>query len=185
MATNFRAPYSEHLLPPNATEMEQAMSATSRRLLDIPRPLRELWRPETCPVEQLPWLAWALSVDVWNPEWSEARKRAVIAASVDVHRHKGTRYAIRKALEALDVGCTIQEWFEYGGEPYRFRISFNVPAGQALSAADVDAVYRTAIANKNVRSFLEQTSVKRGRETVGFSVGSRTFSRVRIRNVVS
>jgi hypothetical protein len=30
----------------------------------------------------LPWLAWGLSVDIWEAEWPEAKKRQIIAAAI-------------------------------------------------------------------------------------------------------
>lgn len=54
-----------------------------------------------CPATLLPWLAWKLSVDWWNENWPETRKRAAIAASPDIHMKKGTPSAIRKAIESL------------------------------------------------------------------------------------
>ena len=51
------------LLPHNASPQERAIEAATARLADVPVPLRDLWNPETCPAELLPWLAWAFGVD--------------------------------------------------------------------------------------------------------------------------
>ena len=34
----------------------------------------------------------------------------------------GTKYAVEKALRAVHPASCIEEWFEYGGNPYCFRI---------------------------------------------------------------
>jgi phage tail P2-like protein len=81
------------LLPPNASPQEAAIEAATARIADVPVPNASLWTPATCPAALLPWLAWALSVDEWDGTWPEERQRAVIAASVGVHRRKGTRGA--------------------------------------------------------------------------------------------
>ncbi|RJF81131.1 phage tail protein I [Azospirillum cavernae] len=90
------------LLPPNATAQERAISVTLARLADVPVPIRDLWNPWTIPAELLPWLAWTLSID---EEWESARtdqdRRALVASAVELHRYKGTPYAIRRALAAL------------------------------------------------------------------------------------
>lgn len=80
------------------------MALAIDRISDVPTPLRDLWRPDSCPADLLPWLAWTLSVDVWDPSWTEATKRGVIAASIDVHRHKGTRSAVVSALRSAGLG---------------------------------------------------------------------------------
>jgi phage tail P2-like protein len=89
------------LLPANSTALERAIANTGASLSTLPVPARHVRNPETCPVALLPFLAWELSVDEWDPDWGEDVKRAVIAASIDIHRHKGTRGAVRRALAAI------------------------------------------------------------------------------------
>lgn len=86
------------LLPPNATVLEKRIAASG---FTPPAALvPTLWDADTCPAALLPWLAWAESVEDWNAEWSEERQRAVIKASREVHRLKGTPSAITQALVA-------------------------------------------------------------------------------------
>ena len=92
------------LLPSNSTAFERAVEAAGFRLDVMDIDFRQLWDPETCPLGLLPWLAWTLSVDEWDADWSEDQKRAVVAASVDVHWHKGTVWSIRRALIAAGYG---------------------------------------------------------------------------------
>lgn len=92
------------LLPPNSTAVERAIEQVSARISLIGVPIRDMWNPETCPAAFLPWLAWSLSVDDWDEQWSEAVKRTVIRASIDVHRFKGTVASIKLALRAAGYG---------------------------------------------------------------------------------
>ena len=89
------------ILPANATDLERAVETLALALFDIDVPLATLWDTGLCVAAALPNLAWALSVDDWNKDWSEARKREVIAASVEIHRRKGTPWAVLRALEVL------------------------------------------------------------------------------------
>ncbi len=113
------------LLPPNATKQERDMANATSRISNVPSPLRPLWNPDTCPVDLLPWLAWALSVDVWVPTWTETTKRAVVRTAVDTARRKGTKQAVTDALDAIGAGVVITEWFEKSpvGTPHTFTIS--------------------------------------------------------------
>jgi phage tail P2-like protein len=86
------------LLPPNSTQQERALSHTVARISDVLVPLRTLNNDQTLAASLLPWLAWARSVNEWDSKWSESNKRAVIAASVSLHRTKGTIYSIKLAL---------------------------------------------------------------------------------------
>lgn len=146
---------ADNLLPPSASELERALAfVDSARLEVLEIAVRHAWNPQTCPAPFLPWLAWALSVDVWNPDWPEARKRAVIAASFQVHRHKGTRRAVREALEALGVDVTLTEWFEDSppapSHTFTAEIATDGPVSPALSEEALAMIRAT----KNVRSHL-------------------------------
>lgn len=67
-------------------------------------PIATLWDPMNCPAGILPWLAWALSVDDWDADWPEGTKRNAIAASIAIHRRKGTPRAVKDALAAAGYG---------------------------------------------------------------------------------
>jgi phage tail P2-like protein len=86
------------LLPPNATTLERRIAASG--FVTPSGYVPTLWNADTCPAALLPWLAWAESVDDWNPAWSEERQRAVIKTSRAIHRLKGTVAAIKQALVA-------------------------------------------------------------------------------------
>lgn len=92
------------LLPPNATALERAAADALGARLDVAVPVRDLWSPERCPSPLLPWLAWALSVDVWETTWTEATQRRVIAESLALHRIKGSRAAVDRAIAAMGLG---------------------------------------------------------------------------------
>lgn len=99
------------ILPTSASELNRLMAATEVARSDgIDEIISTLWNPYACPAEFLPFLAWALSVDVYDDEWPEDRKREVIAASPMVHRRKGTVDAVERALKALGLDAIIKEW---------------------------------------------------------------------------
>lgn len=98
------------LLPLNSTPLERGIEATFAETTLIP--LRTLYNPDTCPVHLLPHLAWAWSVDRWDPEWPEAVKRAAIKASFYIHKHKGTIGALRRVVEPLGYLIEISEWWQ-------------------------------------------------------------------------
>lgn len=117
-----------NLLPPSATNLERAAAQACADLVDIDIPLRDLWRPDTCPAALLPILAWARSVDRWDVAWPEATKRAVIKASWYVHAHKGTIGALRRAVEPLGYLIEVVEWWQETpeGTPGTFRLRVGV-----------------------------------------------------------
>ena len=76
------------LLPPNASKLLRDLEKTGSRLSFLEILNRYLRNPEKCLEHLLPWLGWALSVDVWNETWAESIRRNVIKASISVHRLK-------------------------------------------------------------------------------------------------
>lgn len=148
---------ANHLLPPNATATERAISSTLSRADSINVPIRALWRPYDCPERLLPWLAWALSVDEWDEQWSEAQKRNAIDASVYLHRHKGTPAAVQRAVDLIFDDAEVEEWFTYGGQPFHFRV---VSEGAFTSERDYQRLIRLIESAKNARSWLEAIVIR-------------------------
>lgn len=105
------------LLPATATPLAKALDLLEERLFGLPAEMIAK-DPQVVDVGWLDHLAWEHSVDVWDPLWPEDVKRRVIAFSEEVHRYKGTPYAIRKALAAFDVDTELLEWFEPEGVEY-------------------------------------------------------------------
>lgn len=148
-----------NLLPINATKSEIALESTTQRLTNIPVPIDRLWNPATCDLFLLPWLAWALSVDYWNPSWSEKIKRQVLAAAFYVHQVKGTVAALETALIALDLdGVDLPEWFDFDGEPYTFRVDVELLT-RGLSDGEAVEIAKVIKRAKNVRSHLDRLRI--------------------------
>jgi hypothetical protein len=91
------------LLPPNATALERNIERTQLRF-NPPRIIPTLWNPRTCPVNMLPYLAFAYSVEDWDYQWSESQKRTAIEEARYIHQHKGTPEAIMAALAVRGQG---------------------------------------------------------------------------------
>lgn len=133
------------------------MSMAAARVGGVGVPHATLWDPMTCPADLLPWLGWALSVDAWDGDWTVDQKRSAIAASIEVHRHKGTIGAVKKALEAVGYEVLVDE---DTGEPYVFRLlidarkyGFSAQVSAAMASAK-----KIAMATKNARSMLGEDS---------------------------
>lgn len=70
---------------------------------ELAKLVRTLWDPWNCPAAELSLLAWAWSVDYFDPKWSEPRKRRVIAESRLYHARKTTVAGVRMALGYRDA----------------------------------------------------------------------------------
>ena len=112
------------LLPPTATKLEKNLSQAI--VCEPPIPLRSLWDPQTCPYELLPYLAWQYSVDRWDENWSEQIKRKVIAEAFEIHKLKGTKEAIRRAVEPFGYLIKIIEWWQNNQTPGSFALEIGI-----------------------------------------------------------
>lgn len=146
---------SSDLLPANSTSTERALSDATARIADVPVPLRDLWDPDTCPVELLPWLAWAFSVDDWDVAWTEEQKRAAVKASYSVHRYKGTIGSVKDALNAIGLGVQVQEWFNMlpAGVPYTYRLLLEVNQ-YGVNLEQLQKILEVVENAKNLRSHM-------------------------------
>ncbi|MCX8678615.1 phage tail protein I [Gilliamella sp. B2865] len=112
------------LLPPSSTTLEKRLSQAM--VCDFPILLRSLWNPQTCPYELLPYLAWQYSVDYWDENWTEQIKRKVIAEAFEIHQHKGTKEAIRRAVSSFGYLIDLIEWWQNDKTPGTFSIEIGV-----------------------------------------------------------
>lgn len=117
---------SSSLLPPSSGDWLRYTEAGTARLSAITVALRTLWTPTACPVDLLPYLAWALSVDRWDKGWPAERKIAAIHKSYWLHRRKGTRAAVRRVVEDMGFTATFAEWFDVGDKPGTFRLEVDI-----------------------------------------------------------
>jgi phage tail P2-like protein len=100
---------TDSLLPPNATPLETGLARLGQRLSAVELPIADLWNPQTCPLPALPWLAWTLSVDTWDTDWTEERKRAITAGAIAAQRRKGSVAVVREALRTIDERLELVE----------------------------------------------------------------------------
>jgi len=144
------------LLPPSSTPLELGLERATDRIDELPVALRDLWNANTCPLPLLPYLAWGVSIDGWDPDWPEAIKRRRVKQAISVQRRKGTAASIRSVVEAFGGTIAIREWWQTvpRGTPHTFdlTLSLNDISGNPRDADFVDAVIAEVRRTKPVRS---------------------------------
>ncbi|HDK6379997.1 TPA: phage tail protein I [Klebsiella pneumoniae] len=160
------------LLPPSASAWMRSAEAATAKLSGITVAIRTVWTPTTCPVDLLPYLAWALSVDRWDKDWPAARKIAAIQRSYWLHRRKGTRGAVRRVIEDMGFSATFAEWFDVGDEPGTFRLEVDVNE-VGLTPKTLDELNRLIGDAKPVSRHLAQLTIAtsaRGNAWIGAAI---------------
>lgn len=158
------------VLPPASTPMEKALEQVAAGLLDMPVPVRDVWSPDDCPIELLPWLAWGLSLDNWSSDWSEAIKRERVRQAIPIARRKGTAGSVRDVVKSFGGSVAIREWWqvEPKATPHTFSLLLTLDKGGVPpTAAFVDQVIAEVTRIKPVRSHFTFTQGLNARGRVG------------------
>jgi phage tail P2-like protein len=117
------------LIPPSLRNDEQvkaAAEALDQELKSVTEAIREtilFARINELPEQVIDLLAWQFHVDFYDPlNMTISEKRALVLSSIDWHRRIGTPAVVQEMVSTLFTGGTVYEWWEYGGEPYHFRV---------------------------------------------------------------
>ena len=103
-------------------------------------------------------LAHDLHVDWYDDTHPIDIKRAVIKNSVKIHKRLGTKYAIETALSTVYPHSKVQEWFEYGGTHYRFRIVLD--ATDAKVPVNLEEIVKTVNIYKRLTAHLDEIVIQ-------------------------
>ena len=87
---------------------------------------------------------------------TEADQRAIIKRSIELHRYKGTLWAVREALTSIGFGdAIIEEHVE--GHWAKFRVSIDL-GGRPLNVLEIEELVKMISEYKNTRSHLADLS---------------------------
>lgn len=100
-------------------------------------------------------LAHDFKVDWWGQEYSIEEKRQTLKDSWRVHKTLGTKAAVVTAISAIYPETKISEWWEYGGEPYHFRLMLDATYENVDPEKHARVLERVAY-YKNLRSVLDE-----------------------------
>ena len=150
------------LLPPPLAgdERFQALGQLAARISDMDLSPLLVYLVDTVNASALPNLAEQLHIlgEGWQFARDDDERRRLLKRAIELHRYKGTRWAIQQVLETLALSGQISEWFEYGGQPYYFKINVDLST-RGIDEATFDALVALITEYKNVRSHLEQLSI--------------------------
>ena len=100
-------------------------------------------------------LAWQFHVEGYELAQTIEEQRNLVKNAIELHRYKGTKYAVEGVLKLLNLPGEIQEWFEYDGEPYRFKVEVSSPSRQ-ITPELRDRLIQLINEYKNERSWLDE-----------------------------
>ena len=126
------------ITPPQAGSSEERLDAAAAERLDaLPAALpARAWDPHGVDAAFLPVLAWAHSIDEWNPAWDAQARRDAIAGAVAAHRRKGTAAGVKGVLDR--IGAIYDYTERPGGDPFTAKATIRNPG--ELRKSDVVTV---------------------------------------------
>lgn len=113
---------------PAVQGLAAALDKVIPRLADAASKLSTWDRIDDLSEAELDELAWELNILWYDTGASIEVKRDLVKNSDRVYQHLGTKWAVENVANSYFGDCTIMEWFEYGGEPGRFRVYTSNPS---------------------------------------------------------
>lgn len=101
-------------------------------------------------------LAVQMHVDYYNQALDLAIRRSLVQNSGAIHKIKGTPGAVERVARLVFGSAQVQEWFEYGGAPYHFRVLINEFPD---SDSQMGEVNRAVASAQNARSVLDEVQI--------------------------
>lgn len=117
--------------------------------------------------EVLSELAYQYGVDNWEESISREIKIRLIKNAIMVHRKKGTKFSIENNLKKLNRPLKVEEWWEYGGAPFTFKITTSIFKSDEWLGLLLDIIEKY----KNCRSVIETIEIN-GSKNCNFKNGA-------------
>lgn len=113
-------------------------------------------RIDDLPGDVVDLLAWHFHVDFYDTALPIEIKRQLVKKSMLWHKRKGTPSAVEELISTLFDEGKVVEWFEYGGQPYYFKVVTNNESVTQERAAEFTKALESV---KNKRSWLEKVEI--------------------------
>lgn len=141
----------------NVQALGYAIKKATQRLIDFCQNISIYAAIDTVPEQVLDLLAIEFNTQYYDDTMDVKLKRSLVKNTLNWYMYTGTAAAVMELVESVFGSGEIEEWFEYGGEPYHFRIhTFNVTSTDEMIQLAENLVNSV----QNVRSHLEEVIVE-------------------------
>ncbi|WP_197224482.1 phage tail protein I [Lysinibacillus sphaericus] len=138
---------------PFTVALTEAFEIQITQLYEEFRAISNLYLLKDAPSLLVDFLAFEKHVDFYEGLTLEEKKN-VVRNALHVHRKKGTKFALLRVFELLNLQGRIEEWFEYEGDPYYFKARIDV-SDKGVDDTTIRLLERLIKTYKNNRSWLE------------------------------
>lgn len=102
-------------------------------------------------------LAMCIGAPYYRSEYAKEKKLELIKTAIEARRRAGTERAINQLIHTIFEDATFIPWYEYGGEPYHFRVKV-----YDVLTEDATLLFAKVIQKvKAARSILDEIEISR------------------------
>lgn len=142
---------------PEAQAIGYAVNRAIRRTVDYAHTASVYAAIDELPEKILDLLAAELRSQYYDSGMGISEKRKIVKKTLLWYSRAGTPSAVQELIETIFGEGRVKEWFDYGGNPYNFKIETN-----AILTEDINARFTIIIKKvKNARSHLEAIEIRR------------------------
>lgn len=143
---------------PDAVAASKAVESHYHRLYQAASAAMVFSNLDNLPESWLDELANDMHVDFYDFSLPIESRRELVRQSIPMHRKKGTPWAVNELVRIVFGDGHVEEWFEYGGEPYHFRV---YSANHLATPEDAKRFMAALGSVKNLRSVLDDILILR------------------------
>ena len=135
-----------------------ALNQAIRLLIKYSNRIGIVYAVEQIPESVLDQLAVEYEIEIYNQNSDLQRKQSLIKNALISYMNAGTAKNLENTIANIYASAQIQEWFEYNGEPYHFKMTATGVNTQSENTIKefLDIIEST----KNVRSILDTVQVR-------------------------
>lgn len=150
--------------------LSYAINLFVKKICDYAEKANAIVNLENASNEMLNSLCLELNIPCFHENDNAEIKRKLIKEAFLWHSMSGTPAALLKYFKMININAEIQEWYEYQGLPYHFRIIGNANENQEITDETIQDVEKQVNRLKNARSLLDETVIIKP-ESLSFKSG--------------
>lgn len=142
---------------PEIRAMSYAINRAMKKMVHYSKLISVYAVIDELPEEMLNLLAVELRAQYYDTDLDIEKKRTIVKNTLLWYRKAGTPAAVKELIAVVFGTGEITEWYEYGGEPYYFKITTNTTVEEGAIAEFEKIINKV----KNARSHLEAIELLR------------------------
>lgn len=107
--------------------------------------------------EVLDELAWQFNIVEYRNDYDISIKRDLVKGCMELHYKRGTVESVEDVVRKIFGDAHVEEWFDYGGNPYHFKITTSNTGATDEMIREVTKIVKET---QSVRSYLEAVIIE-------------------------